>query len=105
MLIFILCCVIIVLNSSMKIFDELFEVWHAGLTGHRLFWQAVDSIPKKDIIKYATLLSETRLVRKDWFVLIQMLSVSDHWTDRQRRKVCMMIVEHWRDLSVLLELD
>jgi hypothetical protein len=89
----------------MKTLDELSEVYWAGYTKHRLFWEGVDSLTKRDLVKYATLLVESRLMQEDWFTLVQLLGASEHWTTKQRRRVAMLIIVHWQDLSVLLELS
>ena len=88
----------------MKTLDELSEVYLAGYSNHKLFWQGLDSLTKNDLVKYGNLLIESRVMREDWFKLVQLLEAKDHWTDKQRRKVAMLIITNWRDLSVLLEL-
>lgn len=88
----------------MKTLDELSEVYKAGYTRHRLFWQNLDQLTKHDLVKYGQLLIQSRIMRQDWFLLVQLLESSDYWTDKQRRRVAMLIITHWDDLSCLLEL-
>jgi hypothetical protein len=76
----------------------------AGYSKHKLFWEGVDSVPLDTILKYGNLLAESKLVREEWFTLVQLLQCSDWWTEKQRRRVVLTIIKHWDDLSVLLEL-
>lgn len=94
----------------MKILFELNEVYRAGYTNHPLFWRELDNLDLTETWRFAKLLSETRLVTGgDWAQLCSFLDShrrTPGWrlTGKQARWLKILVVKHYRELEVLLEL-
>lgn len=99
------------INTIMKnTWNELNEVYLAGLTRHRIFWDELDRISWRDTVAVARKLMSTRLVSgADWVQLCSMVDWDRqhpnwNWTMKQIRWMKMLVVSHYHDLEVLMEM-
>ena len=93
----------------MNIFDELSEVYRAGLHNHPLFWNTVNKLPVDAVIKHTDfLVGKTRLVGgEDWLTLCNIVSLHRNGFDLTRKQVqrcAMTVIQNWNDISFRCEL-